>query len=189
MFLKEFCKPFLTHFSSKPAKCMTFFCIFKFPLGTLSSCLSVTPCIHGLVASCPFSPHGGRIVWATLNCRFHTHIAKHSKTLGRKCQNLVFCREHVMSLIITELIKLSTTAHLKIEWHFVTGGVLLNLFQLWNAAPVEAENAAGLRVFMRRRAALQCMAAAVYSDRHSVHNLCCYQMPWEEDSEWGSLIH
>lgn len=106
-----------------------------------------------------------------------------------KCQNLLFCWEHVTNLIITDLIKLSTTAHLKIEWHYVTGGVLLNLFQLWTAAPVEAENAAGLRVFMRQRAALQCMAAAVYSDRHSVHNLCCYQMPWEEDSEWGSLIH
>lgn len=41
-----------------------------------------------------------------------------------------FVESHVTSLIITDLIKLSTTARLKIERHFVTGGVSLNLFQL-----------------------------------------------------------
>lgn len=43
--------------------------------------------------------------------------------------------------------------------------------------------------FMRRRAALKCKAATVYWEQHSVHNLSCYQMSWEEDSEWGLLIH
>lgn len=41
-----------------------------------------------------------------------------------KCRNLLFCREHVTSLIITDLIKLSTTAHLK----------RVTLFDWWRVA-------------------------------------------------------
>lgn len=59
----------------------------------------------------------------------------------------------------------------------------------WTAALEEAENAAGLSVFMRRRAAPQCMAAAVYWRWHWVDNLSCYQTSWEEAGEWGALIH
>lgn len=59
----------------------------------------------------------------------------------------------------------------------------------WTAELEEAENAAGLSVFMRQRAAPQCMAAAVYWKWHWVDNLSCYQTSWEEAGEWGALIH
>lgn len=51
----------------------------------------------------------------------------------------------------------------------------------------EAEKAAGLSGFMRLH--WKRMAATVYWDRHSVHNLSCYQTSWEEDSEWGGITH
>lgn len=120
-----------------------------------------------------------------LSCRFHTHVI-HTKTLPRilDFRSSMLCWEHVV-----DLNRRSVTAHLKntvrlCRWQSVSEPVYF-----WTAALEEAENAAGLSVFMRRRAAPKCMAAAAYWDRHSAHNLCCYQMSWEEGSEWGLLIH
>lgn len=115
-----------------------------------------------------------------------SELVIHTKLSPKSISTSQLCREHVdlkkgcMESRNVPLEKWAGAASEGLCW------LLLQYADLWRAALEEAENAAGLRVFMRRRAAPRCMAATGYWKRHWVDNLSCYQTSWEEVGEWGS---
>lgn len=157
--------------------------LFQFLLSSLF-CVCEWGCGGAAASLHPFSPHGGRVVLTKTIC----NRARHShQTFPQKHFNIVTL-PRARGSEERPRGELQRAAG-KVSWSRFGGTLLAPLFNLLTcggAALEEAENAAELRVFMRRRVAPRCMAAAGYWKRHWVDNLSCYQTSWEEAGEWGS---
>lgn len=134
-----------------------------------------------------YLPHGGRIVWTKPNSESffslqipHTHIINTKTVLPilnlRKKAWQHICEIQYAAWKVMLSHSNETLAAAECFWicllpNCSTGGGGKRCRAEW------LYEAAGLHWMYG--------SDCLYWDRHSAHNLSCYQMSWEEDSEWG----